>query len=162
VPEADVPLVTPGARATIQVPALGRQEFEGKVSRIAPALDPETRTARAEIDLPNPESRLPPGMFVRGSLAVERRDATPPPAESTKTLLQARLEVAQKGYGDAVKLYQQGKRVENTALPLTNADQVHAWSQRWLDAQREASEKKADRVAAVEAHLERMKQLEKM
>jgi hypothetical protein len=40
-------------------------------------------------------------------------------------------------------------------------EQVHQWSQRWLNAQRDLSSKKADQLAALEAHVSRMQELEK-
>jgi HlyD family secretion protein len=62
VPETDAPRVQTGARALVEVPALGGQHFEGKVTRTTRALDPKTRTLRAEIDLPNRDGKLLPGM----------------------------------------------------------------------------------------------------
>jgi hypothetical protein len=41
-------------------------------------------------------------------------------------------------------------------------EQLYVWSWRWMDAQRASSEKVADRVAAVEAHLGRMKDVERL
>ena len=45
------------------MPAYPDQVFEGKVQAIIPTLDPEKRTARLRVVLPNPASRLKPGMF---------------------------------------------------------------------------------------------------
>lgn len=42
------------------------EEFEGTVTFIDPTLNDRTRTARVRVDIPNPEGRLKPGMFVRG------------------------------------------------------------------------------------------------
>jgi RND family efflux transporter MFP subunit len=56
--------------------ALMGQAFEGTVMRFAARLDPETRTMRTEIDLPNPRGVLFPGMYARVTLETEaRRDA---------------------------------------------------------------------------------------
>lgn len=43
-----------------------------------------------------------------------------------------------------------------------NAEQLYVWSRRWMDAERAASKKHTERVAAVEAHLARMKDLERL
>lgn len=48
--------------------------FAGRVQRVAPVIDPLTRSVRVEVALPNPEGWLRPGMFVRAELVVERRD----------------------------------------------------------------------------------------
>jgi RND family efflux transporter MFP subunit len=46
--------VTPGVDAIVQVPEMPDRTFPGKVTRIADALDPATRTLLTEIDLPIP------------------------------------------------------------------------------------------------------------
>src|SRR4029077_9386230 len=51
-----------GARVLVSVPALPGQKFQGQVTRTAGVLDPGARTLRGEVDLPNPEGRLLPGM----------------------------------------------------------------------------------------------------
>ena len=52
-------------------PALGETKFEGKVTRLAGAIDPAAGTLRVEIDLPNPDGKLRPGMFVNVALKKE-------------------------------------------------------------------------------------------
>ncbi|HEX4142836.1 MAG TPA: efflux RND transporter periplasmic adaptor subunit [Pirellulales bacterium] len=63
VPDRDVPYVAIGNPAKVEIDALPGDEFEGKVSRMADAEDPETRTMRVEIDLPNPAGTLREGMY---------------------------------------------------------------------------------------------------
>jgi membrane fusion protein, copper/silver efflux system len=46
------------------------QVFQGKVAFIDPALDPTTRTVNVRYDLPNPEGRLRPGMYVTVTLKM--------------------------------------------------------------------------------------------
>ncbi|MFO0887795.1 MAG: efflux RND transporter periplasmic adaptor subunit [Isosphaeraceae bacterium] len=81
VPETEAPFVNPGDRAMVRLQALGGRAFEGKVTRTAWALHPSTRTLRAEIDLPNPENVLRPGLYAYVSIiADEHRDALTVPA----------------------------------------------------------------------------------
>lgn len=47
----------------VKVEAFPDQTFEGKVAYIRSEVDPNTRTARARIDVPNPQGHLRPGMF---------------------------------------------------------------------------------------------------
>jgi multidrug efflux pump subunit AcrA (membrane-fusion protein) len=55
--------------------------FVGTVTRFSLRLNPETRNMRTEIDLPNPEERLYPGMYAEVSLEMNRRpDALTIPA----------------------------------------------------------------------------------
>ncbi len=68
--ERDLRLVDEGVRARIEVDAFPAESFEGRVARIAPILDPATRTAEIEIEVPNPDFRLKPGMYARVSLVV--------------------------------------------------------------------------------------------
>ena len=68
--ERDLRLVEEGVRARIEVDAFPSESFEGRVARIAPVLDPATRTAEIEIEVPNPDFRLKPGMYARVSLVV--------------------------------------------------------------------------------------------
>jgi RND family efflux transporter MFP subunit len=63
VPEPDVPFVKNGNGATLIVDALPGRRFPGTVTRFANALNPETRTMRTEIDIPNPDHILRPGMY---------------------------------------------------------------------------------------------------
>ena len=64
VPEVDMPAVRVGMPARIVVPALAGREFEATVTRTGWALDAQTRTLRVQIDLPNPDGLLRPGMSV--------------------------------------------------------------------------------------------------
>ena len=47
--------VTPGVDAVVRVPELPGRTFPGKVTRIADALQPGTRTLLTEIDIPDPD-----------------------------------------------------------------------------------------------------------
>lgn len=56
-----------GDKVDISVDIFPGEVFEGKVSRIAPALDAATRTFGVEITIPNAKERLRPGMFARAT-----------------------------------------------------------------------------------------------
>jgi RND family efflux transporter MFP subunit len=71
--EKDVKRMTVGTRAAVDVDAFPGEQFQGKVSRIAPVFDPATRTAELEIEVPNPLYRLKPGMYARVQLMVDTR-----------------------------------------------------------------------------------------
>lgn len=63
VPEIENAYVNIGEDAIVNFHALPGKEFSCKVSRISWALDASSRNLRAEIDLPNPEGILRPGMY---------------------------------------------------------------------------------------------------
>ena len=71
VPEPDVPFVEKGNQATLVVDALPDRSFSGTVTRFANALNPETRTMKTEIDIPNPDRTLRPGMYGNLTLNLE-------------------------------------------------------------------------------------------
>lgn len=60
-----------GVPAVLTARELPGQEFRGTITRTTTALDPSTRTLLVEIDLPNPNHRLRPGMFVTATLILE-------------------------------------------------------------------------------------------
>ena len=55
------------------VPEMPDRSFPGKVTRIADALEPGTRTLLAEIDVPNPDEALTPGIYCTVELHIPRR-----------------------------------------------------------------------------------------
>lgn len=71
--ERDLRRVAVGARGTVDVDAFPGEQFEGRIARIAPVLDPATRTAEMEIEVPNPTKRLKPGMYARVSLITSTK-----------------------------------------------------------------------------------------
>lgn len=71
VPESDVAKMRVGTNATIRVDAMPDQPFSGRVARISPVLDPSTRSATVEIEIPNPNMQLRAEMFVRVEMNLE-------------------------------------------------------------------------------------------
>jgi RND family efflux transporter MFP subunit len=65
--------VASGVDAVVRVPELPGREFPGKVTRIADALNSGTRTLLTEIDLPNPDGALLPGVCCMVELKIPRR-----------------------------------------------------------------------------------------
>jgi RND family efflux transporter MFP subunit len=65
--------VAPGIDAIVRVPELPDREFQGTVTRIADALQSGTRTLLTEIDLPNPDGTLRPGVYCMAELKVPRK-----------------------------------------------------------------------------------------
>jgi len=52
-----------GDTVTITLVAFPGQELAGRVTRIADVVDPQTRTVKVHVQLPNPDGRLRPDMF---------------------------------------------------------------------------------------------------
>jgi len=68
--------VAPGVDAIIRVPEIPNREFAGKVTRIADALQSGTRTLLTEIDIPNPDNALSPGVYCTVELKIPRPTAS--------------------------------------------------------------------------------------
>jgi RND family efflux transporter MFP subunit len=83
VPEVDAPYVSAGSKAVLRVQALAGREFDCQVTRIAPALRRESRTLTAEIDLPNKDGKLLPGMYAYGSIQIDRPQVRAVPSSAT-------------------------------------------------------------------------------
>lgn len=66
--ERDYPFVQTGQTATLTTDAFPDQVFQGVITRKAPLLKESSRQALVEIEVPNPDRRLVPGLFVRASI----------------------------------------------------------------------------------------------
>ena len=65
--------LTAGVEGVIRVPQMPRRGFPGKVTRVAGALAPGTRTLLAEIDVPNPDGTLSAGTYCTVELQIPRK-----------------------------------------------------------------------------------------
>jgi Cu(I)/Ag(I) efflux system membrane fusion protein len=62
VPEAEAGAIAVGQTVEAQLPAFPGIKLNGKVSAILPETNPDSRTLRVRVELPNPEGRLRPGL----------------------------------------------------------------------------------------------------
>jgi RND family efflux transporter MFP subunit len=73
VPEVEVPLIKVGLPVKVMVEELLSAKIEGTITRFSHALDESTKTMLAEIELPNPDGSLRPGMYANVRITVERK-----------------------------------------------------------------------------------------
>ena len=73
VPESAVPSIRLGTTVTVRVAALNRN-FAGKVSRFADDLSEDTRTMHTEVDVPNRDGSIVPGMYADVTLTLSRKE----------------------------------------------------------------------------------------
>jgi RND family efflux transporter MFP subunit len=73
VPQDEAFGVAPGVDAVVHVPEIPDRAFPGKVTRIASALQPGSRTLLTEIDVPNPDGVLSPGIYCTVELHIPRK-----------------------------------------------------------------------------------------
>ncbi len=72
--ERDYPKVKVGQPAVISTDAYPDVTFAGSIVRIAPLLKESSRQARVEIEVPNSDYLLKPGMFIRAQIEFARHD----------------------------------------------------------------------------------------
>ncbi len=68
--EYELPFVQEGQHARVELAYSGKT-FEGRVARIYPVLDAQTRAAQVRLELPNPELLLKPEMFAEVRLEAD-------------------------------------------------------------------------------------------
>lgn len=135
VPELNADYVGPGTKAKIVVQARKGEEIDATVTRTSWSLHTRSRTLRAEIDLPNPQARLLPGMYAYGLVTIERPNVMTVPLDCVVAVGSQNVCFLYEN-GEAVQVPVQvgisdGKRVEvarklvnGTWTPFTGAEQV--------------------------------------
>ena len=66
--ERDYPKIRIGQQAIITTDAYPGRTFAGSIQRVAPLIRETSRQARVEIEVPNPDHLLKPGMFIRAQV----------------------------------------------------------------------------------------------
>jgi len=81
--EKDLKQLQAGDGTHVQVDAFPGETFSGRIARVSPVLDPQTRTAPIEVEIPNPTNRLKPGMYARVGITLDTlEDALVVPANA--------------------------------------------------------------------------------
>ena len=70
---ANVKDIRLGDPVEVQIESLGAANFTGIIKRFTSKVDEDTRTMITEVEVPNPELRLIPGMYAKVVLKVDRR-----------------------------------------------------------------------------------------
>ncbi|MEX5214804.1 MAG: efflux RND transporter periplasmic adaptor subunit [Nitrospiraceae bacterium] len=126
--EKDVPLIRIGQPAEIRAEAYPDRVFHGAVTRIVQALNRNTRTMTAEVDLPNPDLALKGGMFARVEVIVgQHADAIQIPLDAVTRLEELQyVYVVQEGKAHRIAVElgaRNGNRIEVTK-GLTGDEEV--------------------------------------
>jgi len=74
VPESAVAFVRAGRPVQFHVDAFPDRTFEGRISRISPSVDQQSRTLKIEAMADNPAGVLKPGFFARVTIQTDRKD----------------------------------------------------------------------------------------
>ena len=74
VAERDLAQIALGAKVDVKARAFPGKTFSGTVSLIYPHLNPQTRTARIRVEMPNPDQLLRPDMYVDADIDTGTRE----------------------------------------------------------------------------------------
>ena len=86
VTERDYARLKPGQLVSLSTDAYPGEQFTGRIDRIAPVFRKNTRQARIEMTIDNPQHRLKPGMFIRATVVLDRKsEATSIPDQAWPT-----------------------------------------------------------------------------
>jgi RND family efflux transporter MFP subunit len=80
VPQSVAADMKAGIAADITTDDLARKTFRGTITRTAEAINPQARTLRVEVDLPNPNEALVPGMYVQVAFQIKSKGLVQVPA----------------------------------------------------------------------------------
>jgi len=85
--EKDLKSLHSGNPTQVEVDAYPGERFTGRIARVSPVLDPTTRTAPIEVEIPNADYRLKPGMYARVSISTgTKKDALVVPSNAVVDL----------------------------------------------------------------------------
>ena len=110
--ERDLAAVRLGQRVTAQIDALPGMSRSGLITYIYPSLNPDTRTVRVRIQLPNPGIQLKPGMYA--TLTWQTSTSTP-------TLSVPRTSVIATGQRNLVFIKRSDGMLEPRAVDVASA-----------------------------------------
>jgi HlyD family secretion protein len=102
IPERDANFVNVGTKASVMARAFRDTELPATVTRVSWALNMKSRTLRAEVDLPNPDSQLLPGMYAYVKVVINRPNVQALPVDA----------VVHNGDVTSVWMYEGGKAVQ--------------------------------------------------
>jgi len=75
VPESDAVLIGKGTDAIIMFPELPGESYKAKISRTSISLDRASKTMQVEIDIPNADGKIKPGMYAKVLMQLSSRDS---------------------------------------------------------------------------------------
>lgn len=129
IPETDAALIDKNTKAEITFPELPDAKYTARVSRVAYGLDANTKTMKIEIDIPNNNLKIRPGMYAK--LEIKRsghKDALSVPNEAIGNIKgQSSIYVVQDGKVKKIAIKEGIKDAAFTELldaPVTTSDQV--------------------------------------
>lgn len=97
--EEELPLVKLGLPVELSVRSFPGKPFRGTVSFIDPIVQPESRTIRVRIEVPNSDGRLKPGMYARVRIHRDLPEMIAVPENAVRWSGQRSVVIVQQGEG---------------------------------------------------------------
>ncbi len=74
-PGKELTRIQVGQPARVMYYALPQDTLQGQITQVSPALNPDTRSFKASLEIHNPRLLLRPGMFVKAEIILTRKDS---------------------------------------------------------------------------------------
>jgi len=137
--EDELSMLQAGQKITVTAKSYPGQNFDGTISLINPFIDETKRTAKVRIDIPNPDFKLRPGMYVNAELAMDMGEGLTIPTSAVMPTGSRNVVFVDKGegkleprivqlgskYGDGYEVQsglREGERVVSSANFLIDAE----------------------------------------
>jgi len=95
----ELPMLKAGLPVTVTTSSYPGEKFQGKIALVDPFLDNNLRTARARIDIDNPDLKLRPGMYVDVELFVDMGEDIAVPFDAVLSTGEHHIVFVDKGGG---------------------------------------------------------------
>jgi RND family efflux transporter MFP subunit len=137
--EDELSMLQAGQKIAVTAKSYPGQNFDGTISLINPFIDETKRTAKVRIDIPNPDFKLRPGMYMNAELAMDMGEGLTVPVSAIMPTGERNIVFVDKGegkleprivqlglkYGDIYEVHsglQEGERVVSSANFLIDAE----------------------------------------
>jgi membrane fusion protein, copper/silver efflux system len=97
--ESELSMLQVGQRIDVTSKSYPSEKFEGTMSLINPFLDEAKRTAKVRIDIPNPDFKLRPGMYVNADLSMDMGEGLTIPVSAVMPTGMRNVVFIKKGEG---------------------------------------------------------------
>lgn len=137
--ENELSMLQTGQKIDISAKSYPGEKFEGTISLINPFIDETKRTAKVRIDIPNPDFKLRPGMYVNAELAMNMGEALTVPVSAIMPTGTRNVVFVDKGEGKLEpRLVQLGTKygdIYEVQTGLTENERVIASANFLIDAE---------------------------
>lgn len=137
--EQDIGRIEPGQTVRATLDAYPGRTFDGKVGFLYPTLDPETRTARVRIELPNPRGLLKPMMYAHVAIDTQAHRTLTAPRSAVLETGRRTLVLVERGEGRfeprPVRLGLRGEEMVEILQGLREGERVVVGANFLIDAE---------------------------